>query len=86
MRRADGRPGSPDLTTLAAAKFVESHGREALRILDERAELAEELGHKVATKTWREMADAAARLLNVERDAATLPADMMRRLPRVWLR
>jgi hypothetical protein len=75
----------PGLTELAAAKFVESHGADALRILEERAETAVELGHKVAARTWRDMADAAARLLGIEsfdrrlpRAAALLPA---RRLP-----
>ena len=62
--RPHARP--PDLTELAAAKFVESHGADALRILEERAETAVELGHKVAARTWRDMADAAARLLGVE--------------------
>ena len=57
----------PGLTELAAAKFVESHGTDALRILEERAETAVELGHKVAARTWHDMADAAARLLGVER-------------------
>ena len=56
----------PGLTELAAAKFVESHGSDALRILEERAETAVELGHEVAARTWRDMADAAARLLRVE--------------------
>jgi len=64
-RRAHATP--PGLTELAAAKFVESHGPDALRILEERAETAVELGHKVAARTWRGMADAAARLLGVER-------------------
>jgi hypothetical protein len=57
----------PGLTELAAAKFVESHGGDALSILEERFETAVELGHKVAARTWRDMADAAARLLGVER-------------------
>lgn len=59
--------GQPGLTELAAAKFIESHGKDALRILEERAETAVELGHKVAARTWRDMADTAARLLGVER-------------------
>ena len=61
------RAGPPGLTELAAAKFVETHGGDALRILEERAETAVELGHKVAAQTWRGMAEAAARLLGVER-------------------
>ena len=57
------RAGGPVLAELAAAKFIETHGRDALAILEERAELAEELGHKLAARTWRDMADAAARRL-----------------------
>jgi hypothetical protein len=34
-----------------------------LPILGERAETAAEFGHRVAAKTWREMADAVVRLL-----------------------
>ena len=59
--------GPPGLTELAAAKFVESHGGDALRILEERAETAVELGHKVAARAWRDMAQTAAQLLGVER-------------------
>ena len=55
-----------NLTEQAAAEFVRRHGDRALAILGERAELAEELGHRVAAKTWREMAGAAAHLLGVE--------------------
>ena len=68
--------GRPPLTEMAAAKFIESHGRSGLGILVERAERAEEAGHKVAARTWREMAEAAARLLGTElpRPAAGLGA------------
>jgi hypothetical protein len=57
---------SPGLTEQAAAGLVRNHGFGALTILLERAELAEELGHRIAAKTWREIADAAARLLRME--------------------
>jgi hypothetical protein len=57
---------SPGLTEQAAAGLVRNHGLRALTILAERAELAEELGHRVAAKTWREIADAAAHLLRIE--------------------
>lgn len=53
----------PNLTELAARKFVESHGGAALAILGERAELAEERGHCVAARAWRDLAEIAARLL-----------------------
>jgi hypothetical protein len=54
------------LTEQAAAEFVRRHGRGALTILGERAEMAAELGHRVAAKTWRDMADAVARLLRTK--------------------
>ena len=63
------RPGQAvraDLTEQAAAEFVHRHGRGALTILRERAELAEELGHRIAATAWRELADAATRLLGVK--------------------
>lgn len=61
------RAQTPDLTELAAAKLIERHGSEALGILEERAELAEELGHQVAAQTWHDMAAAVARRLRVQR-------------------
>jgi len=51
------------LTELAASKFVESHGSDALGILGERAALAEERGHTAAATTWRNLAAAAAGIL-----------------------
>jgi hypothetical protein len=57
---------SPGLTEQAAAGLVRNHGVLALTILSERAEIAEELGHRVAAKTWHQIADAAARLLRME--------------------
>ena len=62
-----------NLTEQAAAEFVRRHGRGALAILGERAEMAEELGHRVAAKTWHEMESAAARLLGVEQSDIDLP-------------
>lgn len=58
------RRQQPDLTRLAAAEFVEARGDDALRVLRERAELAEELGHKVAARTWRRMLENAAALVD----------------------
>jgi hypothetical protein len=86
VRKSPARSEAPNLTALAAAKFIESHGRAALRILDERAALAGERGHRVAAETWRDMAEAAARLLHGERDAPAIPPNVAGRLPRVWLR
>jgi hypothetical protein len=51
------------LTELAARKYVESHGGDALGILRERATMAEERGHRVAAGAWRDLADIAARIL-----------------------
>ena len=62
-----------DLTEQAAAEFVRRHGRGALTILRERAETAEELGHRIAATAWRELADAAARLLGVKEADMDLP-------------
>jgi hypothetical protein len=59
-----------DLTEQAAAGLVEKHGVGALTILRERAQTAEELGHRVAAATWHQMADAAARLLRIDRSDA----------------
>jgi len=84
-------PTSPtagvDLTEQAAAGLVRNHGFGALTILADRAELAEELGHRVAAQTWRGIADAAGRLLRMEgsdRDltwAKAFRATMPRRSP-----
>ena len=57
------------LTELAARKFVECHGGDALSILGERAAIAAERGHRVAASAWRDLADVAAALL----DAKALP-------------
>jgi hypothetical protein len=70
----------PGLTEQAAAAFVRRHGSGALTILQDRAETAEELGHRTAAKTWREMAAAAARLLRVD-DMSPPPAAPVRGLP-----
>jgi hypothetical protein len=35
--------------------------------------MAEELGHRVAAKTWHEMVDAAARLVRIKGSDADLP-------------
>ena len=78
-RELRAHAGPPGLTELAAAKFVETHGGDALRILEERAETAVELGHKVAACTWRDMAEAAARLLGVERYPARPAAPFLTR-------
>lgn len=72
MLRAGLAPRA-NLTEQAAAEFVRRHGRGALTILGERANMAEGLGHRVAAKTWHEMESAAARLLGVEQSGIGLP-------------
>ena len=57
---------SPGLADQAAAGLVRNHGIGALTILAERAEMAEERGHRVAAETWRRIAEAAARRLWIE--------------------
>lgn len=72
-REQPARAVRPNLTELAAAEFIERHGPGGLDILEERAELADQLGHEVAARTWCAMADAAARLLRGERRGAGQP-------------
>jgi hypothetical protein len=60
----------PGLTELAARKYVESHGGDALSILQERAHLAEERGHRVAAAAWHDLAEVAGRILAAS-DGAT---------------
>jgi DeoR/GlpR family transcriptional regulator of sugar metabolism len=70
------RPGQAvraDLTEQAAAEFVHRHGRGAVAILRERAETAEELGHRIAATAWRELADAATRMIGVKDAGLELP-------------
>jgi hypothetical protein len=70
---AIGGTARPDLTELAAAEFVGRHGRGAPIILEERAVLADQLGHAVAARTWRTMAAAAARALHTQCADRALP-------------
>ena len=46
------------LLETVANQFVESYGPAALSVLQQRADVSEELGHRVAAKTWREIAAA----------------------------
>ncbi|HVC57156.1 MAG TPA: hypothetical protein VND95_14450 [Stellaceae bacterium] len=63
LREPHTSTGKPDLSELAAGKFVESHGHGAPGILGERAKMAEERGHRVAARTWHDLAVIAARIL-----------------------
>jgi hypothetical protein len=82
-QKAGERASGADSMAGTAAKFIESRGAAALRLLDERAELAADLGHSVAAATWRELAEATEQLLGSERDS--IPPGIARRMPRVWL-
>ena len=75
LRSPEVRAG---LSEQAAAGLIEKHGVSALPLLRERAEMAEKLGHRVAASTWREMAEAAARLLRVD------PTDRDPAWPGTW--
>jgi hypothetical protein len=46
-----------------AREFVERHGADAPRILRERAEIAEGVEDSLGAEAWRDIADAAERLL-----------------------
>jgi hypothetical protein len=48
----------------AAREFVEQYGAEAIRVARERAEVADGLQDELAAKAWRDIADAAERLLS----------------------
>ena len=65
------------LTEQAAAELIQRHGRGALTILADRTETAEELGHRTAAKTWREMTAAAVRLLQVRGSDVDKPSSPM---------
>jgi hypothetical protein len=72
---------NPHLARLAAQKFVESHGCDALGILGERAALAAERGHRVAAKTWRDLAAIAAGILETSRAS---PPDALAAKSAAW--
>ena len=50
----------------AAREFVDQYGAEAVPILRERAQSSEALKDEVAAKAWRDIAEAAERLLESE--------------------
>jgi hypothetical protein len=47
----------------AAREFVDQYGAEAVRVLRELAEVADSLSDGLASKTWRDIADTAERIL-----------------------
>ena len=51
------------LVEKVAREIVDQHGADPVEILRERAEAADLLGDELAAETWREIADAAERIL-----------------------
>lgn len=51
------------LVEKVAREVVDQHGTDALEILRERAEAADICGDALAAETWRDIADAAERML-----------------------
>ena len=51
-----------ELVEQVAREYVERHGQDAVSILRERANIAEELGDSLSADAWRDIADAAERL------------------------
>jgi hypothetical protein len=47
----------------AAREIIERHGSDAVPIIRERAENATDLADEIAAKEWRDIADAAERIL-----------------------
>lgn len=47
----------------AAREFIDQYGAEAIRVLRERADVAEALKDELAAKAWRDIAGAAERIL-----------------------
>ena len=47
----------------AAREAIDHHGDRAVSILRERAEVADHLGDELSARAWRDIADAAERML-----------------------
>jgi hypothetical protein len=50
----------------AAREFVDQYGADAIRVLRERAEVAETLKDELAAKAWRDIAGAAEQILRAD--------------------
>ena len=48
----------------AARQIVERHGQEAIEIIRRCREFAESIGDRIASKEWRQIADAAERIVH----------------------
>ena len=51
------------LVEKVAREIVDQHGTDAMEILRERVEAADTCGDELAAETWRDIADAAERIL-----------------------
>ena len=47
----------------AAREAIDQHGGNAVSILRERAEVSDHLGDELSARAWRDIADAAERIL-----------------------
>ena len=47
----------------AAGEAIDQHGNDAVSILRERAEIADQLGDELSAKAWRDIADAVQSIL-----------------------
>ena len=47
----------------AAREAIDQHGNDAVSILRERAEIADQLGDELSAKAWRDIADAVQSIL-----------------------
>ncbi len=52
-----------DLIEHAAREYVERHGADSVRVLTDHAEMADEVGDTPSAQTWRDIADAAERIV-----------------------
>ena len=52
-----------ELVEQAAREAIKQHGRNAIAVLRERAEIADEQGDNLSARAWRDIADAAARMM-----------------------
>jgi len=55
--------GNVPIIEQAAREIIERHGSDAVPIIRERAENATDLADEIAAKEWRDIADAAERIL-----------------------
>ena len=49
----------------AAREAIDQHGNDAVSILRERAQVADQLSDKLSAEAWHDIADAAERMLKV---------------------